>query len=262
MGKREKFNGFVTGAGKNAKNLLNKAIQVADQTDDGKFDFADVAAIAEGIGNAVKKGTQEIKARTDVKSWQLELKSLQPIFPTQVENAVSLNDADFLMPKFIRIVERDKKRMESPACQGSIGYGSDQKGLHIVNIFRDSVETFALTFYPDCDSEFYYMDPSDRDRYIALDEYFNHLKIARVNELKKIAQDLGAKHFKVTYKEKCVSFTEKRIKTKGKAVIATLENEHKSRQEQYTAIDVVAEMTFPGHAPVKPQLKYLQIAAS
>ena len=258
MGKKDRFDAFVAGAGKSAKSLLNKAVQVADQTDDGKFDFADVAVIAEGVGNAVKKGTQEIKARTDEKAWQLDLKSLQPIFPTQAEGAASLDDADFLMPKFIRIVERDKKRMESPACQGSIGYGSDSKGLHVVNIFRDSVEAFGLTFYPDCDSEFYYMDPSDRDSYIALDEYFNYLKIARVNELKKIAQDLGAKHFKVTYKEKCVSFTEKKVKVSGKAESATLKTEHKSRQEQYTAIKVFADSTFPGHAPVKPQLKYLQ----
>lgn len=258
MGKRDRLDAFAVGAGKKAKSLLNKAIQVADQTDDGKFDLADVAVIAEGVGSVVKKGTQEIKERSDEKSWQLELKSLQPIFPTQTEGAVSLDDADFLMPKFIRIVERDKKRMESPVCQGSIGYGSDQKGLHIVNIFRDSVEAFGLTFYPDCDSEFYYMDPSDRDSYVALDEYFGYLKIARVNELKKIAQDLGAKHFKVTYKEKCVSFTEKKAKATGKTAIATAEAEHKSRQEQYTAIDVVAEMTFPGHAPVKPQLKYWQ----
>lgn len=258
MGKRDKFDAFAVDAGKKAKSLLNKAIQVADQTDDGKFDLADVAVIAEGVGSVVKRGAQEIKERTDEKSWQLDLKSLQPIFPTQAEGAVSLDDADFLMPKFIRIVERDKKRMESPACQGSIGYGSDQKGFHVVNIFRDSVEEFGLTFYPDCDGEFYYMDPSDRDSYIALDEYFSYLKIARVNELKKIAQDLGAKHFKVTYKEKCVSFTEKKVKATGKSAIVTVEAEHKSRQDQYTAIDVVAEMSFPGHAPVKPQLKYLQ----
>ena len=249
MGTRDGFDAFVAGAGKKAKSLLNKAIQVADQTDDGKFDLADVAVIAEGVGNAVKKGTQEIKERTDEKSWQLELKSLQPIFPTQAEGAVSLDDADFLMPKFIRIVERDKKRLESPVCQGSIGYGSDQKGLHVVNIFRDSIESFGLTFYPDCDGEFYYMDPSDRDSYIALDEYFSYLKIARVNELKKIAQDLGAKHFKITYKEKCVSFAEEKVKATGKTAIARVEAEHKSRQEQYTAIDVVAEMTFPGHVP-------------
>ena len=247
MGKRDKFDVFVASAGKNAKNLLSKAVQVADQTDDGKFDFADIAVIAEGVGNAVKKGTQEMKARADEKSWQLELKSLQPIFPTQADGVVSLDDADFFMPKFIRIVERDKKRMDSPVCQGSIGYGSDQKGLHVVNIFRDSVEAFGLSFYPDCDSEFYYMDPSDRDCYIALDEYFSYLKIARVNELKKIAQDLGAKHFKITYKEKCVSFAEKKVKGNGKTAATDFVAEHKSCQEQYTTIEVVSEMVFPGH---------------
>lgn len=258
MGKSDRFDAFAAGTGEKAKKLLNKAIQAVDQTDDGKFDFADVAVIAESVRSAVKKGAQEIKGYADEKSWQSELKSLQPIFPTQVEGAVSLDDADFLMPKFIRIVGRDKKRMESPVCQGSIGYGSDQKGLYVVNIFRDSVEAFGLTFYPDCDGEFYYMDPSDRGSYIALDEYFSYLKVARVNELKKIAQDLGAKHFKVTYKEKCVSFAERKGKAAEKIAIATGEAEHKSHQEQYSAVDVVAEMTFPGHVPIKPQLKYLQ----
>lgn len=258
MGIKDKFGAFAVDTGEKAKSLLNKAMEIADQTDDGKFDFADVAVITENVGNAVKKGAQEFKERADEKVWQMERRSLQPIFPTQTEGAASLDDADFLMPKFIRIVERDKKRMESPACQGSIGYGSDQKGLHIVNIFRDSVEAFGLTFYPDCDSEFYYMDPSDRDCYIALDEYFSYLKIVRVNELKRIAQDLGAKHFRVTYKEKCVSFTEKKAKAAGKTAVASAQAEMKARQEEYTAINVVAEMTFPGHAPAKPQLKYLQ----
>ena len=254
MEKRGRFEALAAGAGEKAKSLLNKAIQAVDQTDDGKFDLADIAAIAEGVESAVKKGAQEIKARSDEKSWQLDLRSLQPIFPTQAEGAASLDDADFLMPKLVRITERDKKRMESPACQGSIGYVSDLKGLHIVNIFCDSVEAFGLTFYPDCDAGFYYMDPSDRDSYIALDEYFSYLKNARVAELKKIGQDLGAKHFKVTYKEKRVSFAERKAKGKSTAV----EAEHESRKEQYFAINVLAEMTFPGHAPVKPQLKYLQ----
>lgn len=258
MKKREGLGAFAVGAGEKTKDLLNKVIQAADQNGDEKFDFADVAAIAKNVEGGIKKAAQGIKEYSDEKSLQLELKSLQPIFPTQVEGAVSLDDADFLMPKFIRVVERDKKRMESPVCQGSIGYGSDHKGLHVVNIFRDSVEAFGLTFYPDCDSEFYYMDPSDRDNYIALDEYFGYLKLVRVNELKRIAQDLGAKHFKITYKEKCVSFTENNIKMKGKAINATADAEHNVRQEQYTAFNVLAEMTFPGHAPIKPQLKYLQ----
>ena len=194
MEKKAKFESFVAGAGKAAKNLLDSAAQAVDQNDDGKFDLADVSVIAGSVGSSVKKGTLVMKETAEEKARLLELKTLRPVFPD------SLDEADFLMPKFVRIVERSKKYAESEVCTGSIGYESDQKGLHMVNVFRDSIDAFGLTFYPDCDCEFYYIDPSDRDRYIALDEYFNYLKIARVNELKKIAQDLGAKHFKITYK--------------------------------------------------------------
>ena len=72
MGKRDRFDAFVAGAGKNAKSLLNKAIQAADQTDDGKFGFADVAVIAEGIGSVVKKGAQEIN---DLWGFKIEITS-------------------------------------------------------------------------------------------------------------------------------------------------------------------------------------------
>ena len=253
MNKKTKLGAFVSGAKKNAKDLLDNTIQAVDQNDDGKFDFSDVSTIAGTMGSAVKKGTQAMKDSAEEKSRLLELKTLQPVFVS------SLDDANFLMPKFIRVVERDKKHAESEVCQGSIGYTSDQKGLHIVNIFRDSVESFGLVFYPDCDCEFYYVDPSDRDRYIALDDYFNYLNIARVNELKKIAQDLGAKHFKVTYKEEQTSFSEKKIISHMKIpALAATDTDHESTQKKYTTIEVAADMTFPGHAPVKPQLKYLQ----
>ena len=145
------------------------------------------------MGNTVKKGAKAVKKNVGEKT--------------------SL----FLTPILIRIVDRDKKRAESEVCQGSIGFESDQKGLYIVNIFRDSIDAFNLMFYPDCDGEFYYIDPSERQRYIVLDEYFSYLKISRVNELRKIAQALGAKHFKVTYKEEQTSFSEKKVKSHIKA---------------------------------------------
>lgn len=133
---------------------------------------------------------------------------------------------------------------------GPIGFGSNHKELHIVNIFKDSIDAFGLSFYPDCDSEFYYVDPSDRDTYIALDEYFNYLKIARISELKKIAQDLGAKYFKVTYKEEKASFSEKKanVKINAKSVAST-DMEHNYLNKKYSTVDIAAEMEFPGHAP-------------
>lgn len=189
----------VQGAGKNASELFGKAkdaiVRSTDQNDDGKFDKEDISRIADSVGESVKSGAQALKESAEEKSRQLELKRLQPIFTDTIDNA------DFSMPKFIRITERDKKYSASEVCQGSIGYFSDHKGFRVVNIFSDSIDPFALSFYPDKGSEFYYVDPTDRDRYIALDEYFGYLKEERINELQRIAQSLGAKYFKVTYKE-------------------------------------------------------------
>lgn len=253
MEKRAKFEALVAGAGKTAKNLLDSAAQAVDQNDDGKFDLADVSVIAGTMGSSVKKGAIAMKESAEEKARLIELKTLRPVFPD------SLDGSDFLMPKFVRIVERSKKYAESEVCVGSIGYESEQKGLRMVNIFRDSIDAFGLAFYPDCDCEFYYIDPSDRDRYIALDEYFNYLKIARVNELKKIAQDLGAKHFKITYKEEQTSFSEKKMTSHIKVPsVKTADAAREASQKKYTTIDVAAETSFPGHAPIKPELKYLQ----
>ena len=44
----------------------------------------------------------------------MELKALQPIFMD------TLDSTDFLMPKFIKIAERDKRRAESEVCQENI----------------------------------------------------------------------------------------------------------------------------------------------
>lgn len=258
MEKKATFKALVSDAGKTAKGLLDHAIQAADQNDDGKFDLSDVSSIAGSVGDAVKKGTQAMKDSAGEKARLLELKTLQPIFATQAENAVSLDDANFLMPKFVRLTDRDKKHAESEVCQGSIGYASDQKGLHIVNVFRDSIDAFRLTFYPDCDSEFYYVDPSDRDTYIALDEYFSYLKVVRINELKKIAQDLGAKYFKVTYMEEQTTFSSQKAKGSMKSMAAKVDADHDAEKKKYSSIKIEAEMRFPGHPPVMPQLKYLQ----
>ena len=253
----KKFGKLVLNVGKNAKDFLEKSkditIQVADQNADGKFDLEDVSVIAGSVGNVMKKGAQTLKETTDEKARQLELKTLQPIF------LETLNDTDFLMSRFIRITDRDKKHAESEVCKGSIGFLSDQKGLHIVNIFRDSIDLYGLSFYPDCDSEFYYVDPSDRDGYIALDEYFSYLKQVRISELQKIAQDLGAKHFKVTYKEEKTSFSEKKVSKKVTAKpIASIDVEQNNENKKYSTVEIAAEMECPGHIPVKPKLKYMK----
>ena len=247
----------VQGVGKNASDFFGKAketiVRTTDQNDDGKFDKEDISAIADTVSASVKNSAQAIRESAEEKSRQLELKRLQPIFAETIESA------DFLMPKFIRITERDKKYSNSEVCQGSIGYFSEHKGLRMVNIFSDSLEPFALSFYPDKGSEFYYVDPTDRDRYISLEDYFGYLKIERINELQLIAQSLGAKHFKVTYKEEQSSVSQK--KANGNIKIAGNANssiEHSYSDQKYSTVEIAAESEYPGHEPVMPQLKYMQ----
>lgn len=245
---------------KNVKALWGKAketiVNAVDQNGDGAFDLRDVSVIAEAIGNTAKSTANAVKSSAEEKSREMERKLLQPIFSEDLDNA------DFLISKLVRITEIDKKRSDSDVCAGSIGFLSAQKELQIVNIYKDKVDAFGLTFYPDTDCELYYVDPSDRDKYIALDDYFNYLKVARVNELQKIAQDLGAKHFKVTYKEQKTTFSGNVVKGKVGAKAAgnsaSIDAEHDLASTAVSTVEVAAEMDCPGHAPSAPKLYYLQ----
>lgn len=247
-----------------AKRNIAKAL---DQNDDGTLDLNDVAVFAGNVGNAAKKAAEAVKknaiesneqwnAKMEEAKREKELKTLQPIFPDD------LDAAEFYISKLIRICEMDKKHAESELCKGSIGHVSDQKELSVVNIYRDRIDEYGLSFYPDKESEIYYVDPCDRDHYIALDEYFNYMKVARVSELQKIAQDLGAKHFRVTYLEQKKSFTNKAGKANLQGKIAkaggSIQAENDASQSSFTNVTIEAESDYIGHAPVQPALKYLQ----
>lgn len=250
----------VADAGKNAKALWGKTkekiVTVADQNDDGSLDLKDVSLIAGTIGNAAKETATSVIVSAGEKHRELEKKLLQPIF---VED---LDSTDFFLSKLIRISDIDKKHAESEVCKGSIGHILDQRDMRVINIYKDKVDLFGVTFYPDTESELYYVDPSDRDKYIALDDYFNYLKIARVNELQKIAQELGAKHFRVTFKEQKITFSQNNFKAKASAKYvgntAAVDAERDLASSAVSTVEVAAEMDCPGHAPSEPKLCYLQ----
>ena len=258
--KKNNIGDVAVGAGKSVASFFGKAkdtiVKAVDQNGDGELNMDDASVIVEAIGIAAKNTAIAVRDSAEAKSREIDLKLLQPIF------CEDLDSADFSMPKLVRITEIDKRRAESEVCQGSIGFTSVQKDLRIVNIFRDKVDSFGLTFYPDLDSEIYYVDPSDRDRYIALDDYFSYLKVARVNELQKIAQDLGAKHFRVTFKEQKTTFSEHAVKAKTNARIgvehADIDAAHDLASTAVSTVEIAAEMDCPGHAPMMPTLTYLQ----
>ena len=244
------------GAGKNAKAFLGKTkdtiIKAVDQNGDGSFDFKDVSAMADSIGNAAQNAANAMRDNAEARNREKERKALQPVF------LEDLDSTDFTLSKLIRVVDIDKKHAESEVCKGSVGFISEQKELRIVNIYKNMIGAFGISLYPDADSEIYYIDPSDRDKYIALDDYFGYLKIARVNELQKIAQDLGAKHFRVTYREKKASITKNDMKAKGNVRVGAAEAERNLSISDNSNIEVAAEMKCLGHARIEPKLLYLR----
>lgn len=253
---KKKIGSLLTDAGNAAKDAIDKAkektILIADQNDDGKLNIEDVYIAAGAVADIVKKNAQAVMETAEEKSKLYELKTLRPIFTE------SLDAAEFVLPKLIRITERDKKHAESEVCKGSIGYLSDNKGINVVNIFRDSLKAFDLSFFPHTDSEFYYIDPSDRDQYIAMNEYFGHLKLLRINELQRVAQELGAKHFRVTYKEEQAASYDKKVNANAKVKKNGIDVKHSAKEKQYSTVEIAAEMEFPGHEPIRPTLNYMK----
>lgn len=246
---KEKKPGFWS----KAKSAVVKAV---DQNGDGELDLKDAGIVADAIQTGTKKAVGAMKEAMEERARERELKQLQPIF------ADSLNSTDFFLSKLIRVTEMDKVRAKSEVCKDSIGYFDEQKDMKVVNIFRNQVEAFGLTFSPDLDHEVYYVDPIDRDHYIALDEYFNYMKVERVNELQRVAQALGAKHFKVTLKEQKASFVKNEAKakasTKAPGNNASTDIDLDRASKDASVLEISAEATFPGHEPFEPVLCFLK----
>lgn len=221
---------------KHAKELSDAAVDKAKEFRDGTTEKA-----------------HDVAVKMDEMKRQWDLKRLKPIF------SEDLNGMQY--SRLVRIVERDKK-FDIEVCRGSIGYWATCKGERWVNIFKDSVNKFGLNFYPYEDVNFYYVDPTNKDNYIVLDEYFDRLKQARVNELQKIAQDLGAKKFRVTYMREKSSLIKKKWngKADGKAKDGdgTVSAEVDKLAKQYDKVEIEAENSFPGHEPVEPHVRYLK----
>ena len=252
---------FADKAGKNAANIFDKAkkamINAVDQNDDGKLGLDDISIIKDSVKSAVKDSSEKWSEKQEQLKREKELKALRPFFAEDAEAP------GFSLPKLIRIAEMDAKHAESALCENSIGYIFGDSDLDIVTIYPDKVDLFDLKFYPDLDCGLYYVDPNDRDFYISLDDYFNYLKVARVSELQKIAQDLGATHFRVVFKEHKKSFSANEAKGNvgmkipgiggGKAAL-----EHHAKEEHLSKSEIAAEMICIGHEPVEPELKYFR----
>lgn len=237
-----KINELVHGVKDGIDDARVKVVDAVDKAELDKHvkEISDAAGdIAQNLAKTIEEGKR-----------QWDLNRLKPIF-LQDLNGVRYS-------RLIRIIEREKK-FDIEACKGSIGYWATCKGERWMNIFKDSVDKFGLNFYPNDEVNFYYMDPTDNNSYIVLDEYFDRLKQVRVSELQKIAQDLGAKYFRVTYMKERTTLSKKSANGKGSILKNKIGSvQANETEENYDRMDVTAEMSFPGHESVMPRVRYLK----
>ena len=258
---KSNFGSVASGVGKAAAGILHMAkkavVDAVDQDGDGEIGLDDISAFSASVKDAIKDRSEKRADRHALARREKELRLLRPIFEADVETP------EFSFPKLIRLAEMDGRHAGSEACRGSIGFVFPGKGLEVITLYPDKIAELPLKFYPDTDSEVYYVDPADGDRYIALENYYHYLKVARVSELQKIAQDLGAKHFRVTYKEQQKSMGAIRGSTKARVKVTrkrsgSPEAEHQRAETSFSRIEIAAEMACIGHDPVVPELAYFK----
>ena len=229
---------FVDKAGKD----ITKAL---DQNGDGQLDISDIHVFQ--ARNQAAQEENQLKA---------DLERLKPMFQEDFK------EDEFVLPKMIRVAEIDKAHAESLACKGSVGYKTVMDDTSMVTIFRNFIDTLGLTFYPELDNGVYYVDPCDRDHYIALEDYFSFMKMQRVAELQRIAQSLGAKHFRVSSREKTETVSSSSIdaaaSVKAIGQSGGAGYSHNAANSSMTSMSIEAEMRFPGHDPIRPELHYLK----
>ncbi len=233
-----------------AGKIKDSVIQSIDQTGDGKFGKEDIAEIKRQL----QEKQRQAKLRRD-------LDALNPVFPSD------LLGTDFFLPKMVQVAEMDKKHAASSVCVGSIGHETLVKELRVVTVYPDRVDEWGdLKFYPNKDQEYYYMSPVDSHQFIAVSLFFDYLRQARVSELEKIAQDLGATYFKVSIGERAEQqkknqMTHKSSQTanipiKGIGAHEKTNVEHSVVSVDISSVKIDSESSFKGHDPVTPQLVY------
>ncbi len=238
---------LVGDASEKAKSSATKAqkviVKAIDQNEDGTVDVKD---LSKAMGEA---------------KLEMDKKFLRPVFAEDLSfgGATVSTFARSRPPCMIRIVEIDKKRSVSAACNEAVGYWTTVKGTNLLNIYEDSAPHLGLHFHPHIGKTFYCLDPFRNHFYVSLDEYFKYLKDARLAELEMIAHSLGAKRMKVTFKEKKKTFVAKSAKGGAKAGVAKSASSFDQTDQEFSDVTFTKELKFSGHdAPIVPQLVYFK----
>lgn len=229
---------FTQGFKEQLKEFVDDVKVIADEKKDSVFDAArDAIVKANDVAEEAKLKAQK--------------KMLAPIFPQDLTAE--------LQPQMIRICEPDKQHLSSPVCEGSIGYLTETSDMTVLNIYADYKGLLGVKFYPYDLEDVYYIDPANSKAYICLDEYFSYLKKVRVDELTRIAQELGAKKIKVSINAEKKTFVGEQKKGKfGLGKLGNTNYDHDVHSKAYEKVEVAAEVRFKGQEPSVPKLEYFK----
>ena len=233
--KKKNIVDIVVGQGKKAQKIAKKQV--------GAF-----AGQVKGIaGDAADKAG-------DVKD-DVERYLLKPVFIKNIKKN---------MPKIIRITDHDMIHENSPACKKSIGFKDIVRGKSILNIYTRYVDKTGITFYPVPGEGIYLADPFATDTYLAHEDYYSYLKKAKVAELTAIAEDLGAKHIKITWDEDeskhkhRAKKAKQTAKAKGQGKVSG-SYDHNDESKMSKNEKILYESDFAGSSPTEPKLKYFAL---
>lgn len=231
-----------------AKEVADKALEVVGEAAKIAGDFAE-----QNVKQAKEVFNRVINNFGDEKS-KRNLEKYRPIFVNSMEEGIRY-------PKMINVVDYDK-RMDVAECEGAVGFMENIKNVEVLGIYQKDFKEFKnVKFYPNTtpNSSVYYVHPIDNNLYIEITEYFKYLKEQRIAELEYIAQELGAKHFKVQIMEETMNSSSSKNKVDAK--LGFLKNkagvnlEKDNSQSDYEYIGIAAENTYPGKEPEEPVLK-------
>lgn len=261
---------------KEIADLAGKAraalVRAVDKNGDGKIDAADFGLSGENIqetkrkvkgaavsaGQGIKSGAMRLGDAIGEAKTEMERKSLRPAFGDDLDQ-MDFGRCAPQLPVLICIVERDKRRGESSVCAGSVGYWTTVKGVDILNLYEESARELDLRFAPAIVQTFYYTDPYKQKTYVALDHYFDYFKKERVNELELIAQDLGARNVRITFKEHRKTLVRKNARAGAKAGTVKGDSSYEEANNDYSKIEIAADVHFAGReTPKLPSLIYFK----
>ena len=256
-----------------ADRAQDALISAIDRNGNGRLDRGDlgltgedmraatqrVRAAVSATGQSVRTAADRIGGAFDEARLDADRKRLRPVTKADLDVGFDGLVPAARAPRLIRIVDRDKKRAESPACIGAIGYWTTVREVEILNLYEDCAAWSGLEFLPCLSQTFYYVDPYRTRVFVALDDYFDHMKKSRVNELKVIAQQLGAKQVRISFREHRKGRSRLGIRAEGRVEILRSGGSYERVSDDLVHTEIASNVTFSGHdTPRVPTLTYFK----